>query len=72
MTLKTFDRVNVSTKTHYTVFRGENYVYDFTADYCEDSQSLFKLVHLKKQGAVVRFVTVNSATGLLEVTVDIE
>lgn len=74
MTLKAFDEVNVSTKTSYTVFKDGKCVDLFTVDYGENvrKDNVLKEVALRDSGAKVRFISVNSVTGVLEVSVDIK
>lgn len=71
MTLKEFSKVNSATKTSYVVFKGENAVDWFTVNYSNHGENVDKEVALEKQGAFVKHVDVNSATGILQVSVDI-
>lgn len=74
MTLKAFNKVNVTIKTRYKVFDGEKFVYSFIVDlaHClNESESVYKLTELINKGAKVQFVDVNSVTKLMEVTVQL-
>lgn len=71
MTLKEFSKVNSATKTSYVVFKGENAVDWFTVNYSNHGENVNKEVALEKQGAIVKHVDVNAATGILQVSVDI-
>ena len=72
MTLKEFSKVNSATKTSYVVFKGENAVDWFTVNYSNHGENVDKEIALEKQGAIVKHVDVNSATGILQVSVDIK
>lgn len=67
MTLKEFNEVNTETKTHYIVFKNGNPFDEFTVDYLSCDLTTLRLTRWIKQGAKVRHVSINSATGLLEV-----
>lgn len=74
MKLKTFNRVDVSVHTEYTVFdRNGSYQESFRVDYTDATRegiaSLLKLYDLMKRGADVEHVSVNSVTGLLDISV---
>ena len=72
MKLKTFEKVNVNTRTEYTVFHDDDPFDSFTVDYLsKDYDAILRRMRYEKAGAVVRFVCVNSATGNLSVTVEI-
>lgn len=68
MTLREFDDVNNECKTHYIVFKDGEPIDEFTVDYLSGDLTTLKLTKWKKQGAKVRYVSINSATGLLEVS----
>lgn len=73
MTLKEFNKVNSATKTSYMVFNGENAVDWFTVNYSSNhGENVDKEIALEKQGAIVKHVDVNTATGILQVSVDIQ
>lgn len=76
MKLKTFEKTNVSVRTEYIVFRGIEPIDHFHVNYTDISKdgldNLTKRQDLEKAGARVRFVCVNSATGELSVTVEVE
>lgn len=74
MKLKTFNRVDVSVHTAYIVFdRNGSYQESFRVDHTdatrEGTASLLKLYDLMKRGADVEYVSVNSVTGLLDISV---
>ena len=74
MKLKTFNRVDVSVHTEYTIFdRNGRYQDSFRVDYTDTTKEgtarLLKLYDLMKRGADVEHVSVNSVTGLLDVSV---
>lgn len=82
MKLATFKKVLVSTVTEYSVFSGDNFIENFVVDYCvKNEEGFFDTVELgnaiskrtsyEKRGANVRSVCVNSATGNLNVTIEI-
>ena len=71
MTLKEFSKVNSATKTSYVVFKGENAVDWFTVNYSNYGENIDKEIALEKHGAIVKHVDVNTATGILQVSVDI-
>lgn len=82
MKLATFEKVRVSTVTEYSVFSGDNFIEKFVVDYCvknedgvydtvEIGNAISKRKSYEKRGANVRFVCVNSATGNLDVTIEI-
>ena len=71
MLLKEFSKVNSAAKTSYVVFKGENAVDWFTVNYSNHGENVDKEVALEKQGAIVKHVDVNAATGILQVSVDI-
>ena len=68
MTLRAFDDVNNERKTHYIVFKDGEPIDEFTVDYLSGDLTTLKLTKWKKQGAKVRHVSINSATGLLEIS----
>lgn len=73
MKLKSFNKVNVETKCEYHVFDGAEWVDTFEVDYLADKLTgLTKLNKYIEMGATVRFVTVNTATKLLSITIDIK
>ena len=78
MLLKAFDKIDVTTKTCYNVFdKNGNYLYDFSLNYTSDDVETIKAAVLKKikliqEKAIVKFVSINSATGYLDVTVIVE
>ena len=71
MTLREFSKVNSATKTSYVVFNGENAVDWFTVNYSNHGENVDKEIALDKQSAIVKHVDVNSATGTLQVSIDI-
>lgn len=82
MKLETFEKVRVSCVTEYSVFSGDNFIEKFVVDYgvknengffdtVEMGKAISKRMSYEKSGANVRFVCVNSATGNLDVTIEI-
>lgn len=72
MKLKTFEKVNVNIKTEYTVFHGDEPIDSFVVDYLgQTKEEIQKLKYYEEAGAKVRFVSVNTVTGNLSVTVEI-
>lgn len=82
MKLKTFEKVRTSVVTEYVVFKGDELVDYFKVDYCVKTAdgaydtktlnaSILKLMKYEDDGATVRFVDVNTATGAWSVTVEI-
>ena len=82
MKLKSFEKVRTATVTEYVVFKGDEPVDDFTVDYCAktadgayDTKTLnaaiLKRMKYEDDGATVRFVDVNRASGRLLVTIEI-
>lgn len=69
MTLREFNDINVTTKASYTVFYGKKRIDSFVVDYIGDIDSTHNLIRLMEKGAEVEFVSVNSVTNILEVTV---
>lgn len=73
MKLKTFDRVNVAVQAEYTVWDRktdallDNFYVDFAKPYPDDG--ITKVLDLIHRGADIQYVRVNSASGLLDVTV---
>lgn len=67
MTLRAFNNVNTETKTNYIVFRDGEPIDQFMVDYISADLTTLRLTHWIKQGAKVKHVSINSATGLLEV-----
>lgn len=67
MTLREFDDVNNECKTHYIVFKDGEPIDEFAVDYLSCDLTTLRLTRWIKQGAKVRHVSINSATGLLEV-----
>ena len=82
MKLTTFEKINTETKTEYTVFKKydktkgfqeSDFVSTFEVNYLAEAEqlnkALTKLKELKKQGATVKHVRVNSHTHILTVTI---
>lgn len=74
MLLKTFDKHNVAVKTEYTVWNKAGDLLDyFLEDYTNPLESnVIKKLDLVEKGAKVKYVSVNSATGRLSVSVEVE
>ena len=72
MKLKTFDKCNVAVKTEYTVWNAKGeFVESFTEDYLDTNSGrngILKKIDYENAGAEVKHVSVNSATGLLSVS----
>ena len=73
MLLKTFEKVNIETKTNYIITRKdtdceviESFVVDYT-DLDYPNRNLLKRFEYEKKKAVVMFVNFNRAKGMLEV-----
>ena len=73
MKLKTFNKVNVSEKTEYTVFDKEDNFKDiFIVDYLEGATNWYKVRNLIEKGAEIRFVSASPIhKDLLEVSVTV-
>ena len=73
MKLKTFTKVNTSTNTRYVVFKGEQFVEDFTVNYLDEmsklSNAVRKRIDYEDNGANVQHV--DTYGGKLEVTIQI-
>lgn len=75
--LSTFNKLNISTKTRYTVHVGaaEGQMVDyFTVDYLEKdmdmlNKNILKRMRYEEQGAKVDMIDINGAAGCLNVTV---
>lgn len=67
MTLRAFNKVNTEIKTTYIVFENKKPIDQFTDDYLSSEYTTLKLTYWIKRGAKVQHVSINSATGLLEV-----
>lgn len=78
MTLKTFEKANCAVRTEYNVFNRDNgLIESFETDFTKastDNGSILKLVAYEKmgKGCTVRHVSVNSATGILSVSLLID
>lgn len=67
MTLRAFNNVNTEIKTAYIIFKDKEPIDQFTVDYLDKGFTTIKLTDWIKRGAKVMHVSINSATGLLEV-----
>lgn len=73
MKFKTFDKVNVAVEYEIVVFHEGEPIDHFTVSYLPgaETSNISKKEALKEKGATVRFVSVDSATGLLDITVEV-
>lgn len=73
MKLSTFTKVNSSTNTRYAVFKGEQFIEDFTVNYLDEQtkvrDAVLKRIDYENAGATVQHVDVYK--GQLEITVQI-
>ena len=69
MKLKSFEKVNVAVEYEVVVFHGADPVDDFVINYLGDTKNLAKKTEYAD--AKVKFVSVNSATHRLSVTLEI-
>ena len=73
MKFKTFDKVNVAVEYEIKVFHEDEPIDYFKVNYLVDTETnnIYRKEALKEKGAVVRFVSVNSANGLLSLTLEV-
>lgn len=69
MKFKSFDKVNVAVEYEVVVFNADDPIDDFVIDYLGDHKNLSKKVQYAD--AKVRYVSVNSATHRLSVTLEV-
>lgn len=69
MKFKSFDKVNVAVEYEVVVFNANDPIDDFVIDYLGDHKNLSKKAQYAD--AKVRYVSVNSATHRLSVTLEV-
>lgn len=75
MKLKSLNKVLCDVKFGVNVFRGQEYIESFVVDYLDKSRiydGLSKLSEYEKNGAEVRHISVNHATGLNDIEIVIK